>query len=47
MVHESTPGGDPMVSTLEIVLAVVGAIVVTLIGAVVWDRYFGRGDPHG
>jgi len=36
-----------MVSTVEIVLAIVGAIVVTLVGAVVWDRYFGRGDPHG
>jgi hypothetical protein len=36
-----------MVSTLEIVLAIVGAIVVTLVGAVVWDRYFGHDDPHG
>jgi hypothetical protein len=36
-----------MVSTVEIVLAVGAAIVVTLVGAVVWDRYFGHDDPHG
>ena len=35
-----------MVSTLEVVMAIIGAIVVTIVGAVVWDRYFGRHDPH-
>ena len=32
---------------LEYVLPAIGLVVVVLSGLIVWERYFGKNDPHG
>jgi hypothetical protein len=36
-----------MVNTLELAGTIIGAIVFSVVAVVVWERYFGGGDPHG